>query len=333
MVGQGEIGSCLGREPGYQAIGIAMTALDAVAAYVPERRFPIEDFAGPLELTDRQMQLFRRFHGLSEVSREPGGSLTELLAAAVARLGDLRGQEHRVRYVLYARSVPVGVPFPMNPVHDLCREFGLGHAIAFTITHQACATGLLAVDIAGRMLATDGEPGALALVLTGEKAFTRDAEYVPETTFFGEAAAACLVSSDGPRDRMLSYVTIVRGEFDGRMQEDTDLLYRYQKEYLESLAEAIRTAADRAGVTLAELSLILPHNVNVVSWRRLCRRLDFPVAKVVLDNVPVTGHNFAADPFVNYRTAADRGLFHPGERYLVAAAGLGATFSAMVFEH
>jgi len=221
----------------------------------------------------------------------------------------------------------------MNPLHDLCRQLGLGHAVAFTITHHACASGLLAVDVAGRMLATDGEPGALALVLAGEKAFTRDAEYVPETTFFGEAASACLVSSDGPRDRMLSYATIIRGDFDGRLEDDADLLSRYQKEYPESLAEVILTAAERAGVTLGELSLILPHNVNVVSWRRLCRRLDFPVEKVVLDNIPVTGHNFAADPFVNYRTAADRGLFHPGERYLVAAAGLGATFSAMVFEH
>jgi 3-oxoacyl-[acyl-carrier-protein] synthase-3 len=132
---------------------------------------------------------------------------------------------------------------------------------------------------------------------------------------------------------MLSYATIIRGDFDGRLADDADLLARYQKVYPESLAEVITAAAERARVRLDELSLILPHNVNVVSWRRLCRRLDFPVEKVVLDNVPLTGHNFAADPFLNYRTAADRGLFRPGDRYLVAAAGLGATFSAMVFEH
>jgi 3-oxoacyl-[acyl-carrier-protein] synthase-3 len=82
-----------------------------------------------------------------------------------------------------------------------------------------------------------------------------------------------------------------------------------------------------------QLSLILPHNVNVVSWRRMCRRIGFPVERVVLDNVPVTGHNFAADPFVNYHTAARRGLLRRGDTYLVAAAGLGAIFSAMVFQH
>ncbi len=310
-----------------------MTALDAVASYVPGQRFPIEDLAEPLELTDRQVKLFRRFHGLAKVCREPDRSLADLLTAVAGQLTELSGQEHLVRYVLYARSIAVAVPFPLNPLHDLCRELGLGHAIAFTVTHHACASGLLAVDVAGRLLASDGEPGALALVLAGEKTFTEDAQYVPETTFFGEGASACLVSADGQRDRMLSYATIIRGDFDGRLGDDAELLSRYQKVYPDSLAEVIHQATELAGIKLDELSLILPHNVNVVSWRRLCRRLDFPIERVVLDNVPVTGHNFAADPFINYRTAADRGLFNPGDRYLVAAAGLGATFSAMVFEH
>jgi 3-oxoacyl-[acyl-carrier-protein] synthase-3 len=310
-----------------------VTALDAVAAYLPRQRVPIEDLAEHLGLDDRQVRVFRRFHGLGEVCRDPDGTLLDLLVSALTGLDELRGQEHRVRYVLYARGMPVAVPYPMNPLHELCDMFGLGHAIAFTVTHHACATGLLAVDIAGRMLATDGEPGALAVVLAGEKTFTRDAELVPETSVFGEGASACIVSADGPRDRVLSYVTHIRGDFDGRLTEDVDLLARFQKEYPEALAQVILAAAERAGLRLDDLALILPHNVNVVSWRRMCRRIGFPVDRVVLDNVPLTGHNFAADAFINYHTAAERGLLRPGDRYLVAAAGLGATFSAMVFEH
>lgn len=310
-----------------------MTALEAVAAYLPARRVPIEELAGRLALGERQIRVFRRFHGLGEVCREPDGTLLDLLSGAASGLTELRGREHLVRYVIYARGMPVGVPYPMNPLHDLCGALGLGHAIAFTVTHHACASGLLAVDVAGRLLATDGEPGALALVLAGEKTFTRDAELVPETSVFGEGAAACLVSADGEHDRLLSYVSRVRGDFDGRLLADADLLARFQKEYPEALAEVILAAVARAGLRVAELSLILPHNVNVVSWRRMCRRIGFPLDRVVLDNVPLTGHNFAADPFINYRTAAERGLLRDGDTYLVAAAGLGAVFSAMVFLH
>jgi 3-oxoacyl-[acyl-carrier-protein] synthase-3 len=56
---------------------------------------------------------------------------------------------------------------------------------------------------------------------------------------------------------------------------------------------------------------------------------------VVLDNIPTSGHVFCADMFANYKTARERGLLQPGDRYLAAAvgAGGGATFAAMVFEH
>jgi 3-oxoacyl-[acyl-carrier-protein] synthase-3 len=291
--------------------------------------------AGELGLPALQVRLFRRFLGLAEIRRDHGGTLPDLLSAAVSRLGELQDQrvQHLVRYVLHARALPVVAPYPVSPVRDVCRAFGLEHAVSFTVSHQACATGLLAVDIAGRLLAEDGDPDALALVLTGEKAFTPDAQLVPGMSIFGEASAACLVGVDGPADRVLSYAASVRGGFDGRLDELPDVASRFEKEYAASLAEAMSAAADQAGVSLSELSLILPHNVNVMSWQRLCRKIGFPVSRVLLDNVPVTGHAFCADSFINYVTARERGLLWPGDRYLIAAAGVGATFSAMVVEH
>ncbi|HUZ23595.1 MAG TPA: 3-oxoacyl-[acyl-carrier-protein] synthase III C-terminal domain-containing protein [Streptosporangiaceae bacterium] len=310
-----------------------MTAIEAVATYLPDQRVSIEDLAGRLGLRPIQIKLFRRFLGLSQIRLDPAGTLLDLLLAGAAGLDALRGREHQVRYVLYARTLPVVVPYPLNPLHELCRALGLDRAVAFTVTHHACATSLLAVDIAGRLLAADGEPDALALVLTGEKTFTRDAQLVPGTSIFGEGAAACLVRADGHRDRLLSYATATKGEFDGRLEDLPELAARYEQEYPDSLAEVLLAAVAQAGLTLEEISLILPHNVNVVSWQRLSRKIGFPVDRVLLDNVPVTGHAFCADSFLNYATARDRGLLRPGDRYLIAAAGLGATFSAMVFEH
>ena len=80
---------------------------------------------------------------------------------------------------------------------------------------------------------------------------------------------------------------------------------------------------------------MLPHNVNLVTWQRMCLLLGFPRERVLLDNIAANGHVFCADVFVNYATACERGLLRPGDRYLAAAvgAGGGATFAAMVFEH
>ena len=331
-----------------------MTALEAVSVYLPPVRVPIESLAGPLGLTAMQVRLFRRFHGLGEVGRDPDPSPFGLLMKAAAGLDALRGQEHRVRYVLYARAMPVVAPYPVNPLHEVCRALGLEHALAFTVTHQSCASGLLAIDMAGQLLAADtadpgpadpgrgdtgngpdgtGDPaGPLALILAGEKAFTHDAQVFADTTVFGEGASACLVSAFGARDRLLAYASNVRGDFDSATGENDA---RLQREYRPLLAEVMLQALDEAGLTLGDIRVILPHNVNMVTWQRMCVLLKFPRDRVVLDNIPTSGHVFCADLFANYQTACERGLLQPGDRYLAAAvgAGGGATFAAMVFEH
>ena len=140
-------------------------------------------------------------------------------------------------------------------------------------------------------------------------------------------------NATGTRDRLLAYACNVRGEFDADLEPDTA---RFEREYRPYLAEVIRQALDEAGVSLDEIGLMLPGaNVNMVAWRRMCRYLDVPPDRVLLDNVPATGHVFCADAFANYQTARQRGLLRPGDRYLVptVGGGGGATFAAMVFEH
>ena len=322
-----------------------MTALEAVAAYQPAARLTVEELAGPLGLTDMEVKLFRRFHGLRQVCHDPDTSLPDLLLGAAAALTPLRGQEHRVRYVLWARAFPTVVPYPLNPLQEVCRALGLEHALAFTVTQQSCASSLLAIDLAGRLLAADAaaEPGTpdapagpdaepLALVLTGEKAFTRDAQLLPGMSLFSEGSSACLVSATGTRDRLLAYACTQRGEFDPAVGVSAEV---FQQQYRPLLAGVIQQALEQAGLSLDDIGLILPHNVNRVTWQRMSRLLGIPVDRVLLDNIAGNGHVFCSDAFLNYQTARERGLLRAGDRYLVATvgAGHGATFAAMVFQH
>ncbi|WP_327004811.1 3-oxoacyl-ACP synthase [Dactylosporangium sp. NBC_01737] len=308
-----------------------MTALVAIGTHVPAGRVPIESHADEYGLTPMQLRVFRRYHKLGTASHAPDTSLTELLRLAVADLRLTTAQTTRIRYVLYARTMPGVVPYPHNPLHDVCQSFGLQHAQAFAVGHHACASGLLAVDLAGRLLATAPDD-ALALILTGEKTFTREARLVPETTMFGEGAAACLVAASGPHDRQLSYVARLRGEFD---EELAQVDGEFQRIYHDALGEAVTSAVEQAGLTLDDIAVILPHNVNAVAWQRVCKRIGYPLDRVLLEHVAEYGHVFCADAFLNHRTAVRRELLRPGDRYVIAAAGsgLGATFSAMVFEH
>ncbi|MEU5116160.1 3-oxoacyl-[acyl-carrier-protein] synthase III C-terminal domain-containing protein [Streptomyces longwoodensis] len=309
-----------------------MTALVEVGCHLPGSSVPVDVVGAEAGAEERQMWTFRRFYGLREVRRAPDQGLRDTLGAAVASLTTLPGNEHRVTHVLYARTVSQVAPAGEAPLEDVCAAAGLSRAVAFTLTQHGCATGLLALDLAGRLLDADGDPDALAIVLTGEKTFGAALQLIPESTVMGEATAAALVAPHGPRDELLGYAC----RTEGRYAEDFPphaLNPSFLKDHNTLLAATVREAVDAAGVTLDDLALVLPHNVNRLSWSWTCRELGLPLERVYLDNIPVTGHCFTADPFVNHVHARAAGLLRPGDLYLMAAVGLGATFSAAVLRH
>lgn len=310
-----------------------IAALEAVSAYVPATSVGVEEIGARLGLSEVQRRVFRRFFGLDRVRRDPGASPADLMLSAAAKLEALRGREDQVRYVIQARTLQAVAPYSVNHVDEVRRALGLRRATAFAVTQHACASGLLALDLAGRLLAAEGDPDVLALVFTGEKAFTPIVEMIPNTTFMGEGAAACLVRSSGERDRVLAYATRTLGRYNEGLAMTPELAAEFQREYVETLAEVMLTAVQDAGLALGDLALVLPQNVNRISWVRLCKLLGYPLERVFLDNVPVTGHCFCADSFINYRDACDLGRLAPGDRYVMTAVGLGSMFSATVLEH
>jgi 3-oxoacyl-[acyl-carrier-protein] synthase-3 len=313
-----------------------MTTLVDVGAYIPPTRIPIGELAKELGVDDVELGVFRRFFGLREVCVAPNMNLTDLLVAAANQVVGLAGNEDRVRYVVGARTIPTVAPVGVNPLHDAAERLGLDQAVVWTVTQHACASGLLAIDLAGRLLRADQDPNALALVLTGEKAFSPSSRLIEGTTFMGEGTAACLVAADESNAEqgslVLSYATRTLGAYHQVRLAD-DLSVSFAAAYTEMLAQVVREALESANLELDDLTLILPHNVNRVSWRRLCARLQFPIARVRLDDVPVTGHCFGADSFIGYAAARTEGLLRTGDVLLMVAVGLGATFSAMVLRY
>lgn len=308
-----------------------MTALREVTAYRPPT-VPIEALSRRLGLTDLQTRIYRRLNGLDRIAMDDTANWTDLLLAAAAGLRELGPGAANVRYVIAARVITFAVPRNVRPLADVCDKLGLHNAVSFTVTEFACASGLLAVDLAGRLLAADNDPAATALVLTGEKAFASEIQLVPETTIMGEAAASCLVTAGGTGDRVLSYVARTHGEF-YQQRPDPRVTAAFREAYPRMVADVAGEAVREAGLDWDDIRIVLPHNVNRVSWIQIAKLIGLPLDRVYLDGIPRYGHCFAADPFLNYLAARDAGLLVPGEPYMMVAAGLGAVASAMVLCH
>jgi 3-oxoacyl-[acyl-carrier-protein] synthase-3 len=309
-----------------------MTSLVAVSSHLPGT-VAVDDLKEPLGLDDQQVRRFTRLYGLNRICQASDQREAELLLAAAGKLEGLAGMEDRIRYVIRAKGLRTTAPYPVSPLREVRDALGLRHAKTFAVADHGCATGLLAIDVAGMLLEADGDPDALALVLAGDKTLTPFSQWVADVSIMGEATAAVLVGPGGDRDRMLGYAARLHGREDGLIDLVGDLAKEAVRIYQDALAEVVGAALEQAGLTVADIDLVLPHNVNRVSWTVAAKNLGIPNDKIYLGNIEATGHSFCADPFINYQSAAERGLLKPGDHYLMTSAGLGQSFAAMVFQH
>jgi 3-oxoacyl-[acyl-carrier-protein] synthase-3 len=245
----------------------------------------------------------------------------------------LRGQEERVRYVVRAKGLRTTTPYPVTPVREAAEALGLRRATVFAVADHGCATGLLALNVAATLLAGDRDPDGLALVLSGDKTFTPFTQWVADVTIMAEGTAAVLVGADAGHDRILGYASRIHGRADGVVDMTPEITRFSRQIYQSALAEVVTAAVAEAGITVADIDLVLPHNVNRVSWTIAAETLGIPRDRLFLDNIAKTGHCFCADPFINYERVVQLGLLRPGDHYLMTSAGLGQTFAAMVLQH
>ncbi|MBL6278341.1 3-oxoacyl-ACP synthase [Micromonospora fiedleri] len=309
-----------------------MTSILAVASYLPPRSVAVADHLAELGI-EVDAGLYQQYYGFGRIRRDPPGNLAEQLVAAGRRLDRLATDAPRVRYLVHAPTIQHTAPYPHTPLWQARAELGLHQALPFTLSQHACASALLAIDTCGRLLAADGDPDALALLLTGEKTFTGVAQFIVDSAVLGEGVAAVLIGPGGDRDRVLSYATRTLGEFHEAPELSPRLQEEFQGRYTEVLAEVILAATRQAGLSIADITLVLPHNVNRISWWRVLTRAGLPKSRLFLDNQAELGHCFGADPFLGYQAALASGRLRPGDHYVLTAAGLGATLAATVVRH
>lgn len=310
----------------------ARATIERVESHLPDRRLTIDALAEPLGLGRAKLSLFRKVHGLSTLHQDPSGSLLDLVLPAARRVVESQPDPRRIRLVIHAHAIHEVAPAGVEVAARLRDALGLGHAEAFGLSQQNCASGLGAVDIAAQLLA-DGDPADRVLLVVGDKAHSPLIQKVPNTALMGEAAAACLIAADGEGDIVLSQATKTLGEYARLISLPAEEAAQYGKEYAPALAEVMRRAVRDAELDLDAIDFVIPHNVNLLAWRNTIGELGIAKERVFLENIPRYSHCFAADPFVNYTTLRDAGRLTVGRHYLMAGVGAGATFTALVLTH
>lgn len=304
--------------------------IERVEAFVPDRSVTIEDVSERLGLNRHQTRLFRHIHGLDRLHLDPALDLLDLVSAPAHAVLQSSTDHSAIRYLIYAHTAPDVAPSHINFAYMLSRRLGLHQAEAFAVTQQNCASGLAAVDIAAELLRADGDPGSRALVVTGEKPASSLLGVIANTTIMGEASAACLIGLNGTGRPVRSYVVNTMGQYAELFRPTPAMATEFFETYTSNVVTTLREAIALAGLTPDDITMVLPHNVNHSSWRRVMIEFGFSADRIYLDNVPRYGHCFCSDPFLNLVSLRDEGRLTDEGNYLLATVGLGATYAAMV---
>lgn len=100
---------------------------------------------------------------------------------------------------------------------------------------------------------------------------------------------------------------------------------------VRSMEEISREALDEAGVTIHQVSLVIPHQANRRIITALAERLGLPLEKVVV-NVDKYGNTSAASVPVALDEARREGRIRSGDIVLLNAFGAGFAWAAAVIK-
>jgi 3-oxoacyl-[acyl-carrier-protein] synthase-3 len=311
----------------------APVTLDHIEAFAPQRLIDVDDNAAGLGMGRYQARVLRRIHGFRTARQDPGLGVIELVLAAASAVLRRLADPAAIKYVIFAHTVIEVTPAHVDAAGVLAGRLGLAGVESFAVTSQYCASGLAAIDVAGELLRSGGDQGARALVLTGEKAFRSMTRPIAATTMIGEASSASLVSLGGPVNRVRGYATVPMSVHSEGVLLSADAIRMFGDVNPGSIVAVIRQAIGAAGLSLADITMIVPHNISRLVWRKTMTILGLDPARLYLDNLPRFSHCYCTDPFLNLVTIRDEGRLVPGGIYVLTSVGIGGAYAAMVIEH
>jgi 3-oxoacyl-[acyl-carrier-protein] synthase-3 len=98
------------------------------------------------------------------------------------------------------------------------------------------------------------------------------------------------------------------------------------------MEELIEECLKECGLTVSEVRLIIPHQVNMRIIDAATGRLGFPSDKVYL-NIDKYGNTGGASVAIAHDEARRQGLLRPGDVAILIAFGGGLTWAGAVIKH
>lgn len=311
-----------------------------IGHYLPERVVPNSDFEKTLDTTDawiRSRSGIERRHFAA-----PGQTTSDLATrAAQAALADADMAGTEIDAMILATST-ADLTFPSAAT--MVQE-AIGNTGGFAFDVQAVCAGFVYALANADALIASGQ--AERVLVIGAETFSRIMDWTDRGTcvLFGDGAGALVLEASEaagtPADRgILATDLNSDGRFrdllyvDGGVSTGTAGVLRMQgkevfRHAVDKLATTAETALTRAGLTHDAVDWVVPHQANIRIIEATARKLDLPMARVVV-TVQDHGNTSAASIPLALSVGVQRGQIKRGDLIVTEAIGGGLAWGAVV---
>lgn len=303
-------------------------------SFVPPKVVTNDDLAARLDTTD---EWIASRTGIRARRLVDPGVLTSDLAAAAARnaLADAGLAASDLDLIIVASSTPdYPGSFPSTATVVQTR-LGAANAAAFDLG-AVCSGFAYALHIAAQMVATGANRHVLVI---GAETLSRALNWDDRTTavLFGDGAGAVVVGevseggylggilgADGAGGELLCITR--SGESPGTIYQNGREVYKFA---VQIMGEVALRAVEAAGLTAADINLLIPHQANIRIIDKAAERMGLPREKVVV-NLECYGNTSAASIPLALDEAVKAGRVQPGSLLVLVGFGAGLTWGANV---
>jgi 3-oxoacyl-[acyl-carrier-protein] synthase-3 len=291
---------------------------------VPDRIVTNEELSLTLDTTD---EWITERTGIKE--RRIGGSAKSLGVIAGQRALDDAGVDPKdVDFLILATTTPDRITPATSPM--IAHELGM--SCPAMDLNAACSGFMYAVRTAYGLL----ETGNKRVLVIGSENLSRWVDWSDRNmaVLLADGAGATVLEYDPTENDILSFSLGAEGA-------DADLLTcehggYFQMDGKEVFRRAVRVVVDSAekalamaGVTTADLSLVIPHQANIRIIEAVCKRLNVEMERtvVVLDRY---GNTSSASIPLAIDDARKNDRIHKGDYALLTGFGAGMTWASAV---
>ena len=324
--------------PGPNPVGLL-----GLGVYLPERVMTNDEWSEYVDTSDEWIVARTGIH-TRRIAAEEESTADLALAAARAALADGAFEPADIDEIVLATDTPE--VFAPDTAAYVQARLGVGNIPCYDLAGSGCAGFVLALDVArSRALVDDRR-----VLVIGVELITRLMNWKDRNTcvLFGDAAGAAVVGSgagaveilaatagtDGARSDILGLeaggtrapITMerVRQGLHQNLVMDGREVFR---EAVRRMSEASLQVLARAGVSMGDVALVVPHQANLRILNAVAGRLGLLDDRIFI-NVQKYGNTGSASVPLALWEAREQGRISPGDLVLLTAFGAGFHWAA-----